>query len=64
MKRNVLRRRLKVSAVGESIVSRGKSFQTVGARYLKDLLRNTVENRGQSRRSWLVDRRVRVGRSS
>ena len=31
-KRTVLRRRLKVSAVGESLVSRGKSFQTVGAR--------------------------------
>ena len=31
-KRTVLRRRLKVSAVGESIVSIGKSFQTVGAR--------------------------------
>jgi len=30
-KRIVLRRRLKVSAVGESLVSRGKSFQTVGA---------------------------------
>ena len=32
VKRNVLRQRLKVSAVGESLVSRGKSFQTVGAR--------------------------------
>ena len=31
-KRTVLRRRLKVSAVGESLVSRGKSFQIVGAR--------------------------------
>jgi len=31
-KRTVLRRRLKVSAVGESLVSRGKSFQTVGGR--------------------------------
>ena len=31
-KRTVLRRRLKVSAVRESLVSRGKSFQTVGAR--------------------------------
>jgi len=31
-KRTVLRRRLKVSAVGEMLVSRGKSFQTVGAR--------------------------------
>jgi len=30
-KRIVLRRRLKVSAVGDSLVSRGKSFQTVGA---------------------------------
>ena len=31
-KRIVLRRRLKVSAVGKSLVSRGKSFQTVGTR--------------------------------
>jgi len=31
-KRTVLRRCLKVSAVRESLVSRGKSFQTVGAR--------------------------------
>ena len=33
-KRTILRRRLKlkVSAVGESLVSRGRSFQTVGAR--------------------------------
>jgi len=31
-KRTVLRRCLKVSAVGESLVSRGKSFQTVGDR--------------------------------
>jgi len=31
-KRTVLRRRLKVSMVGESLVSRGKSFQTMGAR--------------------------------
>ena len=31
-KRTVLRWHLKVSAVGESLVSRGKSFQTVGAR--------------------------------
>ena len=31
-KRTVLRRCLKVSAVGESLLSRGKSFQTVGAR--------------------------------
>jgi len=30
--RTVLRWRSKVSAVGESLVSRGKSFQTVGAR--------------------------------
>ena len=31
-KRTVSRRRLKVSAVGESLILRGKSFQTVGAR--------------------------------
>jgi len=31
-KRTVLRRRLKASAVGESLVSRGKSFQTVVVR--------------------------------
>jgi len=31
-KRTVLRRHLKVSVAGESLVSRGKSFQTVGAR--------------------------------
>jgi len=32
VKRTVLRLRLKVSAVGESLVSRSESFQTVGAR--------------------------------
>ena len=32
IKRHVLRWCLKVSAVGESLVSRGKSLQTVGAR--------------------------------
>jgi len=31
-KRTVVRQHLKVSAVGESLVSKGKSFQTVGAR--------------------------------
>jgi len=31
-KRTVLRRHLKVWAAGESLVSEGKSFQTVGAR--------------------------------
>jgi len=40
-KRTVLGRRLKVSAVGESLVSRGKSFQSVGARWLKGLLPNS-----------------------
>ena len=40
VKRTVLRRRLKVSAVGESLVWRGKSFQIVGA--IDNLIDNEI----------------------
>jgi len=34
----------------ERLMSRGKPFQTVGGRIAKDLLPNSVENWGQSRK--------------
>ena len=47
---------------GESLMSRGKPFQIVGQG--KDLLPNSLENRAQAKRSWLVERRVQLGCSS
>jgi len=45
LKRRVFRRHLKVSEVGESLMLKGSPFQTVRAKYLNDLLPNSVENR-------------------
>ena len=44
-KRTVLRRRLKVSAVGESLVSRDKFIPDCGCNVAEGSLQNSVENR-------------------
>ena len=44
LKRCVFRRRLKVLKVCESLMFRGSPFQTVGAKYVNELLPNLVAN--------------------
>jgi len=38
--------------VGESLILSGGPFQTVGAKQLNNLLPNSVENGGTSRKDW------------
>ena len=49
-----------ISGGGEPCIKR-QIIPDCGCEVAEGSFANSVENRGQSRRSWLVDRRVRVG---
>jgi len=61
LNRYVLRWRLKVGRVEQSLISRGMLFQILGARQLNDLLANSLETRVCCKRYWLAERKVHRG---